>query len=271
MHYLFGISGFAGTGKDEFCKRLVLKHGALHTGLIDPGKRVLSEIYGFTEEQLFGASKHRNGGDIRYPKTTFFEESLIRTNIKNESGIYYWAKSSESYLDSSELILEGDPKYWLSPREALQQLGELLNTLYGDTWIDKGLATHKLVASGGYSYSRMGGIKKDKSVEKQDIFISCFSDFRHHNEIKATRALDSDCLKSVLVRIKTKRIPAPQHQHRSETEQLTIPDDSFDYVINNDGSIDQFHSMIDIIINDTLNSKPIQKPIILFPSGNISL
>jgi len=260
MNYIFGISGFAGIGKDEFCRRLVSNYGATHIGLIDPGKRTLHEIYGFSEKQLFGPSKYRNYGDLRYPKAPFFEEKLIRTNIKNETGKHFWVKSLNSHIDSQDCISEGDPKYWLSPREALQQVGELLNNLYQNTWIDLGLKTHQVLAEGGYKYSRMEGLKKDNSIPKPKTFISCFSDFRHHNEIHATRKLESADLKTILIRIKSCKIPQPQHDHKSEIEQTTIPDSHFDFIIQNDGTLMLYHEMIDKILYEVFNTNHLESP-----------
>ena len=243
MHIMVCVSGFAGVGKDEFCKRLVEKHGAVHTGLIDAGKRHLADLYEFSEEQLFGPSRYRNQGDLRYPKSSFFECGLFQDEVGQ------W----KSKKDGELVIVEAmDPKYWLSPREALQAHGEIMNSLYKDTWIEAGIRLHQTISKGGKKYSRMGGIQNDYSIQKQNPFISCFSDFRHWHEIKAARAIKEPGFKCVIVRIKSLRVPGPTFDHRSETEQTTIPDSEFDYVVKNDSSLEDLYSNVDLIMSESM-------------------
>lgn len=243
MHIMVCVSGFAGVGKDEFCKRLMEKYGAVHTGLIDAGKRHLAELYEFSEEQLFGPSRYRNLGDLRYPKSSFFEHGLY------QDGVGQWGCKKDGKL----MVVEaGDPKYWLSPREALQIHGEVMNKLYNDTWIEAGIRLHRIVSKGGKKYSRMGGAQDDYSIPKRNPFISCFSDFRHWHEIKAARAIKDPGFKCVIVRIQSLRIPGPAFNHRSETEQTTIPDTEFDYVVKNDSSLEDLYSNVDRIMFESM-------------------
>ena len=259
MHIMVCVSGFAKTGKDEFCKQLVKNWGAVHTGLIDPGKRHVADLYEFSEEQLFGPSEFRNKGDLRYPKNSFHEMGFFRApafgenvwaTLKPNDKIIRWRSDDKDY----GIIETGDPRFWLSPREVLQKYGEIMNDMYTNTWVDKGIKTHLELASGPYNkaYSRMNGIIDVPVRERPSPFITCFSDFRHWHEIRAVRKLEN--VKSVLVRIRSKRVPNPPFDHRSETEQLTIPDSTFDYVIMNDGTLESFQRSADTVINSVLNN-----------------
>lgn len=264
---MFCVSGFAGVGKDEFCKRLVSNHGAFHTGLIDPAKRHMGEVYGFSEDQLFGPSVFRNRGDLRYPKTLFtshrmkkLDPSLVQKwdiSVPSSSDLYYSrdffvTDFSFSASDGSVYYVAeaGDPRFWLSPREALQLHGELYNELYENTWVRKGVETHIKLGSGNYSYSRMEGVHELKTSIPQSSIITCFSDFRHIHEFEYVKAChrENPIFQPVFVRIKTKRVPKPSFSHKSETEQLQIPDSSFHYVIENDGSKELLHQTVDQII-----------------------
>lgn len=243
MHFMVCVSGFSGIGKDEFCKRLIEKHYAIQTGLADPAKRHMADIYGFTEEQLFGPSKCRNAGDLRYPK-------FDRTR------------------DSS--IEEGDPAFWLSPREALQKYCGLMNELYQDTWIRKGIEDQIKIASGEYTYSKMCGLMhvSDRRCgggyeDRPENVVTCFADFRHWHEIRLARKHRSENLLPVLVRIVSERIKTPPYDHRSETEQTTIPDSEFDFVVRNDGTVQELHDKADTVMEYVLVNKTPAKVIYL--------
>jgi hypothetical protein len=324
-HVLIGVSGFSGTGKDAITNRLKSKHGAIQIGMTDPAKRHMAEIYGFTEEQLFGPSNKRNSGDLRYPKKIFNElmicpveltkhtidveimsDFIHMTPITLDKTKRYFVYESlskvaipsimrgvpcsldEKHRPKVFYIEAGNPSFWLSPREALQRYCELMNLMYENTWIRKNIENHRLLTqvkhvynipdenmfqkhmfkvrneiSLKYNYHRMRGL-----VENQDdsyrrlvdgVFITCSSDYRHWHEIKLTREL-ADIYTPVFVRIKRPGITEPPYQHRSETEQVSIPDSEFDFIIDNDGSIDDLNAKVDEMIGKiipTIKSKHI--------------
>lgn len=245
IHFCFCISGFSGSGKDEIAIHLIKNYHAIQTGLADPAKRHLADVYGFTERQLFGPSQYRNTGDSRYPKPIFFQ------------------------LDDEEQKLalkNGDPRYLLSPRETLQKYCELLNDLHLQTWIRKGVLVHleladsliKMADENYYltkSYQRMKGICWNESNSSliTDHIYTCFSDFRHIHEINFVRSgqfkHQTDLIfKPVLIRVKRPSVPSPPFPHRSETEQATIPDSRFDFIIDNDSTIEALQMAVDRMV-----------------------
>lgn len=277
-HYMICVSGFSGVGKDEFCSRLVKNHGAVQTGLADPMKRHMADLFGFSEEQLFGPSIFRNAGDIRYPKEIMDHAEwfappresspsswIIRISDKTgvsdfEPMLNHWSQSNDPKLPpvkkqesngiTEYVFSEGDPSFWLSPREALQKYGELMNNLYLNSWIRKGIEDHVKIASGSYSYSRMGGVKHTGAPTRdRKMVITCFSDFRHWHEIRAAKSSSVRGIIPVLVRIKSKRVPNPPYQHRSELEQTTIPDSEFNFIIHNDKGVDELHKASDRLVH----------------------
>lgn len=269
-HYMFCVSGFAGVGKDEFCKRLVTNHGAYHTGLIDPAKRHLSEVYDFSEEQLFGPSNFRNAGDIRYPKHNYYssrlqpldKKSVLKWEIREpkSDNLYYtrdFFVTDYSFIGQdgsvNYVVEQGDARFWLSPREALQLHGELLNDLYIDTWIQKGVNVHLSLATGQFKYSRMGGLIPKTTPSLEDSIITCFSDFRHIHEVEYVRRMSKSQCIPILVRIKSKRVPQPIFTHRSEVEQTRIPDTKFNVVVHNDGNVQELHTLVDELVKKAKN------------------
>lgn len=286
--FMVCISGYSGSGKDEFARVLVDEHRAPKVGLADPAKRHMADLYGFTEEQLFGPSAFRNAGDLRYPKPVFFKSGLALSQatasrppeglvgeLKPDTG--YWEFDSRrgtvdladaafisrlpwapGKLGNATLFVpEGHPTFWLSPREALQLYCELMNTLYGDTWIRKSVDIHfklgAILEFGGqrfmrFSYDRMFG----PSVPSQNMFVpapeeggaflSCSADFRHRHEFNLVRKMRAERFVPVTVRVRRPSVPDPPFQHRSETEQATIPDSFFDFVVDNDGTVEDLHA-----------------------------
>ena len=80
--YMICVSGFSGVGKDEFCKPIIHDFKFHHIGWVDPAKRHMHDLYNFSEQQLFGESKYRNAGDIRYPKNFFYRAGVTPLNDK---------------------------------------------------------------------------------------------------------------------------------------------------------------------------------------------
>ncbi len=293
MHYIFCISGFSGAGKDECAGQLVRKYNAIQTGLADSGKRHMADAYGFTEQQLYGPSHFRNIGDVRVPKNAFYEHGLrkwrgefpsdIREGLddkyKLDPTAKYWVFSALAggrrpcWINGSEMMVfvkEGDPEYWLSPREALQQYLEKMNQLDVYTWIRKGVEDQLLIATRKYGYNRMAGLVRlgsDKglpmSIAQGDNVITCFADFRHIPEIQYIRELAVNGLVDfcpILIRVKRPSIPVPPYNHRSETEQVKIRDAAFDFIVHNDQDLSWLQSQIDVITDMALAGKIISNP-----------
>jgi hypothetical protein len=125
-----------------------------------------------------------------------------------------------------------------------------MNDMYLDSWVRKGIEDQRRIASGQFSYTRMGGLAAGAppAGPGPESFVTCFSDFRHKHEVRAARAAASDALVPVLVRIKSLRVPRPPFQHRSETEQVSIPDSEFDFVVHNDSDVRALHGSADMIM-----------------------
>lgn len=267
-HYAFFIGGYAGVGKDEAANFLIKNHNSPKIGIIDPCKRHVMDIYGFTKDQCFGPSQFRNAGDVRYPKKNISELTPLTLHKEDsEQEKKYLLYSEKNLEDKYETIIqggkrgylipEGHPDFWLSPREALQKLGSLYNQMYEDTLIEKCISTHKSTAvplfNGGfmcYKYLPWRGIVDESQARKNQI--SCTADLRLYSQVKAAQRSNSDEFRAILIRIKRPSVPNPPFDHPSETEQAKIPDSEFDYIVNNDGDIVDLHKKIhDIVFSVT--------------------
>lgn len=298
-HFIVAFTGYSGAGKDECAGQLVRSHGAIHTGLADPAKRHMADVYGFSRDQLFGPSHFRNSGDVRYPKPVFKEAGFTSAGTGEEiariPGIVGEIRAEKSYFKASGRSIPGtgkidgkpgwpeapyvpgqmgeatcfiesdNPNFFLSPREVLQLYCDQLNCLYLDTWIRYGIEVHKRLAeveapNGPHfnyryrnSYDRMSGIRRsdlsDHGVYRPwgSPIITCFSDFRHRHEIRYAREA-ADAYVPVMVRVKNPKVPSPPFNHRSEVEQSTIPDSAFDFIVDNDGTLQDLYAKVDEIV-----------------------
>lgn len=204
---ILGILGPAASGKDTMADYLVARYGFVKVGLADPLKRICREVYNFTDEQLWGPSEKRNAPDTRYPIPT---------------------------------------KGHLTPRAALQTLGtEWGRHNYENTWVDYGLRVAQQILDGHYYSAKTGILEKAplSGVLSHKVKGVVFSDLRFKNELKAFKA------KGSVIRLKRDGtggdVAGGVAGHASEQEQLSIPDQEFDYVLHNPEGIPNFHTAID--------------------------
>lgn len=202
---IIGVLGPAGSGKDTVSDFLVSKYGFTKIALADPLKRICREVYGFTDEQLWGPSECRNQPDLRYPTGRGF----------------------------------------LSPRVALQTLGtEWGRAMFENTWMEYGLRMAEGILLQGGRYSQKKGLYDPGFIER--LFSKkprgvVFSDIRFKNEVDAIRRRHS----GFVVRIKRSGLAqVGVAGHASEEEQKSLKDTDFDYVIDNNGSLEQLYKSI---------------------------
>lgn len=218
---IIGISAQAGSGKDTVADMLLAKEGFVKVSLADPLKRFTGDLWGFSKEQLFGSSEYRNKPDKRYPITT----------PSGEVG-------------------------YLIPRRVFQHVGtEGCRYLDPDVWVRylARVAETLLTTEGDYCYSEEGGLQDYISCYPQGDFktIEDFpskvkaivvSDVRFENEIRFIREVGGK-----LIRIKRPGagLSGELGEHQSEVEMDSVPDDYFDLVIHNTGTLEDLHRIID--------------------------
>lgn len=213
MKRILGISGFAGCGKDTLADHLVEEHGFTKLALADPMKRLCQRVFSFTDEQLWGASQFRNEPDKRWP----FSGTCPHCHEK-----CYWNDAQETWYcrDCKQPF-----HTHVSPRLALQTLGtEWGRTLSPDIWVRLAFA----------------------EIEESDKMRWVIPGIRFNNEVKAVREHGG----GKLLRLTR---GGQQFAHQSEAEMATMPDDAFDYLVNNKGTKAALYAAGTHIVNGWLD------------------
>lgn len=210
---IVGITGPAGSGKDTAAAFLIKNHGFARIGMADKLKRICRNVFGFSEEQLWGPSSARNAPDERY------------------------LRSQGLHCDEYHAHEKGCWKpVYLTPRYALQQLGtEWGRSCYENVWVDNALKDAKQLLEGTdlgmgtYVYDPAIGVLTEVCSRTSTPSGVVFSDLRFRNEMAAVRKAGG-----MLIRLKRQTsLEEEQRQHASELEQEEVPDSYFDAVINN--------------------------------------
>lgn len=217
---IISLTGNTGVGKDTMADYMVAKYDFVKISMADPMKRIAKEMYNFSDEQLWGPSEARNQPDKRY---------------RQPNGTY------------------------LTARVVTQLLGnEFSRLLYPETWIKY---MQRVVAKiqAGFFYSEQRGaflLPNRKSNYTGIIVSSC----RFRNEIEAIKKMNG-----TTVRLKRPALSTASFKiigiknHLSETEQLSLPDDFFDHVIEVPEGIPNFHKIIDGFVAKVLPTTILQK------------
>lgn len=245
-----GNKRIAGAGKDTAADRLVAKHKFVRIGLADPLKRICQDVFQFSDEQLWGPSHMREAVDKRYPRGS---EAYRSASEAEEKAMYAALQaddqpSAEVHRRAAEgYAMEG----WLSPRVALQSLGtEWGRWCYSDLWMEYGLRVAKRLEEGGCYYDQRMGLRTTVSVANvmEPKTDSAFSDIRFFNEFELIKAAGG-----VVVRVKRRNsgeLPALLNPaHKSETQLVQMDDDKFDYIIDNNGTLDNLALQMDRMID----------------------
>lgn len=208
----FGNKMSAGSGKDTVSD-MFSEFGFIKIALADPIKRFCGEIFNFSDDQLFGPSESRSKGS---------------DNMKTING---------------EI---------LTPRLALQLCGTQFGRYcYPDVWVnycinisntlmqDDNLAYHPnmgLVEKWDYNPTGRSLKIKDFPERNNGIIIS---DCRFLNEISRIGSVG----KTIRVKRKCEKIENIS-THESEQEIINIPDQMFDFIIDNNGSLDDLREKV---------------------------
>lgn len=213
---IIGISGLAGSGKDTAADLLVRDHGFVKVVFATPIKEFCEWAFDFSHEQLWGPSSARNAEDFRYrilrnwraARSRFDERAL---SWLNEIGL--GEKSLPAFgrwFNDLQVrsVVHGLP---FSPRVALQTLGtEFGRTQDPDVWVKVAL--------------------QDSDLNK------VLPDVRFKNEMAGIKQAGGH-----LIRMKRgEGLVGTEAAHRSEAEQLEMPDSYFSVVIHNEAiSLDE--------------------------------
>lgn len=220
---IIGLLGKAGSGKDTAADYLCTHYDYMKVSFADPLKRFCKDVFDFSDEQLWGPSEERNKPDPRYP-------------VKQCAG----CQICEFHCDHW---------YYLSPRQALQQLGtEWGRACYPNIWAEYALRIAKTLLYGREDdcpggvpvYTRERGLTWEylpRSGRAKGVVIP---DCRFPNEVEEIKKAGGHVLKIV----RGDGLSGIAGQHASEMDQEGIPPEAFSGVIQNSGTIEDLHSSI---------------------------
>jgi dephospho-CoA kinase len=93
---IIGITGLKYSGKDTIADYLCEKHGFVKKSFADPLKKGVQELFGFTDEQLWGKEKEKTDeywGVSARKVLQIFGSEMIRDNLSNFITDLKWVKN----------------------------------------------------------------------------------------------------------------------------------------------------------------------------------
>jgi len=250
------LAGNAGSGKDTVGSYLVAKYGAVTVAQADPMKRFAAEVFGFSEEQLWGPSSSRNAPDevtvgnrlaishrfVAYTMRAWQEElfgQVIPKHVDRDramSVLNHWFEALYHSLEN------GIP---VSPRLALQTLGtEWGRRVSQNMWNEYATDTCLKLLAGGYRYSRIEGLVEDSARPGYDYAV--VTDGRFRNEIVLTTTKGGVALRIIRENPDKAAVEAGGIKgHASERELDGIPPHFFTALVDNSGSLHDLYTVID--------------------------
>jgi len=254
------LAGNAGSGKDTVGAYLAEKYGAVTVAQADPLKRFAAEVFGFSEEQLWGPSSSRNAPD---PKTvedrltisaafSAYElqaerKELFGQVIPKNVDLHRAMRRLQHWFEQLYHNLEnGIP---VSSRLVLQTLGgDWGRNVSQNMWNDYANATCLRLLSGGVSYSRTEGLMPDPTQGGYDF--AGITDGRYRNEIVLTTMKGGSALRINRVNPDKAAVEAGGVKgHKSETELDKIPSHFFTGLIENDRDLACLYASVDFFMN----------------------
>lgn len=238
---IIGLCGLAGSGKSFVAARLEKQYELPIINFADPLKRICKDVFNFTDDQLWGPSQSRNEPDKRYPR-----------KCKECSGNGHF----ENFCDDEAPVpcdfCDGTGGSYLTPREALQQLGtEWGRNCYESVWIDYAIRIAQELMSTTTGYNSKLGICPRYApswVTYQTPYRAVIiGDVRFRNEMEGVQKAGGKVVKVVR---NTTSLTGASAQHISETEQAQIPDQDFDYVLQNVDDLE----VLDRSLNEMMRS-----------------
>ena len=266
---IIGICGHAGSGKDTAADFLVEHHGFVKLALADEMKRFCRKVFGFSLQQLWGASELRNIPDERFRTSAAWDEAFEAVGfigpewskrlVPNRRGgvalisLCKWVSDLRvKYGPSGESTNRA--YFTFSPRIALQTLGtEWGRGVDQDMWIRKAMldAQRLLDKRQPNHYSQRSGIIEDALSHWKHYSGVVISDVRFINEVMAITEHGGQAWR--LRRDGTAPTGIPGHA--SESEQDRLNDSEFTHVIDVATGVPAFQQQLDALMKRTQESK----------------
>lgn len=253
--YVLSVTGHAGAGKDTVADVFV-EAGFLKIALADPMKRFLGDTFLFTDKQLWGASKFRNTADKVFKKEDAWTDCWGRLQVTGRPWIHTLLpnarpleveKAFHALEDWFHTLRAAHPNP--SPRACLQTLGTEWGQakLYPNVWINYMYRTAMTLTSGDYGYShRFGLVDYPPHPQIRGIIVP---DVRFSTEFQFFKDTPGCKMFRIIRPIVAKTAPnVGVFEHRSEIEQKSFADSSFDVIIQNTGSLTNLLDTVQVLV-----------------------
>jgi hypothetical protein len=240
------LAGNAGSGKDTVGAYLAKSYNAIAIALADPMKRFARDVFGFSNEALWGPS------DLRNADVDFTEEEIARCYARyHDRALSFVKEIVPVALESTggqkldiwfyRVMEQVKLAHKISARVVLQLLG----TQWGryvdkNMWTDYALRTARTLLSGDVTYSREYGVVGSEGAAYDYVAIT---DGRFRNEIVGTTMVNGAAF--LIKRGNIKKLSGTAGTHKSETELGGIPRHFFTDVLKNDEDIEYLQSLVD--------------------------
>jgi hypothetical protein len=247
------VGGASSSGKDTVADYIAKLHHGVCVAQADPIKRYVKALFGFSDDQLWGTQAIKNApdhtvaarmGEIvgRFENVTEDWFAEIFPDIDDEDYDDRFAKLKDIVHDLLNHAVDKDKP--ITPRLCMQILGtEFGREMDKDLWSDLAIGTCMNLLDGGFTYDKTTGLVDD---DDGNCGMAIISDGRFRNEIlnvrmwngvglKLLRATDDDIQKAGAV------------NHASEAINK-IPDHFFNYVMNNNGTLDELYHHVQQIM-----------------------
>ncbi len=246
---LIGVAGKAGSGKDSFGGRLAERYDGVCIGLADPMKRMMAELFGFTDTQLYGPSEERNRVDPGFTLSVLLSTS---DRFPNGSPGYRlsslgprWVQELGLRPETAEPALaawfnacvrQAESVGGLSPRYVLQTLGtEWGRAQDPEVWSRLAVKTGRILLGGEHTYTRHGGLVRVPEKKRPPSLV-VITDARFANEITNIRSAGG-----IVVEIRRSDAADTASTgiagHSSEAGLDEVPVHFYDHRYHNNGSL----------------------------------
>jgi len=239
------VAGKAGSGKDTAAEHIALNYNAGRIALADPMKRATKQLFGFTDEQLWGPSEFRNQ-EVRPSGLVFPESDTIK-------------RLAAEFVDEMELrdprvaAAKLDAWFWglvvkaegnkglISARVVLQTLGtEWGRSIDKNMWVNYAIKASRTLLVGNASYTRVDGLQLGTGINYDYVVIT---DGRFRNEVCGVAAVNGVSFRVLRHVADTKTVGIAGHQ--SEKELDGVPKHFYTDTILNDFSLQHMYDQVD--------------------------
>ncbi len=260
------LCGQAGSGKDLVGAHLASVYNGITIALADPMKRMAAEIFGFSQEQLFGPSANRNEPDVRFRSGSSGAYEHAEGKLEGVAAEWFpvlFPGLPREPIERAfarwfiDCIQNGEDNDGLTPRFALQTLGtEFGRDIDPEVWSRYAVRTARLLLGAEHSYTRGEGLIRDLT-KKWPYDLVVITDGRFANEITNVKMVGGYVVHLVRTDSLTQEaMKAGVAGHVSEMGLSLVPNHFYDWRIGNDSTIEALKRKADGVADVILQGPP---------------